>query len=161
MKLNKNRLSAFLIVGVGLTGLKAQQSLSSSGKDVSGSGGTVNYTIGQVDYINSTSASGQVYQGVQQPYEIFAVGLNELSNISLTYMVYPNPTAEFLDLDVSDASIEHLSLSITDISGKVLLQSDISENKTKISMQSYSSGTYFLQITAKNKNLKSFKIIKN
>ena len=161
MKLNKKRLSAFLIVGIGLTGLKAQQSISASGKDASGSGGSVNYTVGQVDYISATSSGGQIFQGVQQPYEIFAVGINELSNISLTYKVYPNPTVEFLDLDIADGSTEHLSLSITDINGKVLLQNDIIENKTKISMQSFTTGTYFLQITDKNKKLKTFKIIKN
>ena len=145
MKLNKKRLSAFLIVGIGLTGLKAQQSFSSSGKDASGSGGSVNYTIGQVDYINATSSSGQVYQGVQQPYEIFVVGLDELSSISLTYKVYPNPTSEYLDLDVNDGSLENLSFSIIDMNGKILLQNNIAENKSKISMQSFASGTCFVQ----------------
>ena len=50
------------------TGLLAQQNSVSAGGDVSGSGGTVSFSVGQIDYLSITGAGGSVAQGVQQPY---------------------------------------------------------------------------------------------
>ena len=86
---------AFLLLGLG--GLHAQESPTASGGDATGSGGTVDYSVGQVAYITNVNASGTVSQGVQQAYEIFTVGIQEAElNISLS--VFPNPTADNLTL---------------------------------------------------------------
>ena len=46
MQYKKLKLNAILFLGLGLTGLQAQEAISASGGDASGSGGTVIYTIG-------------------------------------------------------------------------------------------------------------------
>jgi hypothetical protein len=45
----------------------SQETLSASGGDATGSGGTVSYTVGQVFYTSLTGSTGTVSEGVQQP----------------------------------------------------------------------------------------------
>ncbi len=58
----------FLLFGLGL--LQSQNAVISSGGDLSGVGGTANYTLGQAIYNNTSSLDGIVVQtGVQQVFE--------------------------------------------------------------------------------------------
>ena len=120
MTKNKSRPILLLAAGLLWTGLaQAQESTNATGGDASGSGGTVAYSVGQVVYTTNTDASGTVNQGVQQPYEIFTVGIKETElNISLS--VFPNPTADNLTLQISDYNNEKLSYQLFDMQGKLL-----------------------------------------
>ena len=53
--------------------VNAQQTNATAGVDVTGYAGTANITVGQQDYFNYSNASGFSNEGVQQPYELFAV----------------------------------------------------------------------------------------
>jgi len=46
MKYKKLKLSAVLLLGLGLTGLQAQQSINAAGGNATGSGGMVSYSVG-------------------------------------------------------------------------------------------------------------------
>lgn len=46
----KLKLSAFLLLGLGLTGLQVQETIPGSGGNASGSGGMACYSVGQVVY---------------------------------------------------------------------------------------------------------------
>jgi hypothetical protein len=67
----KSNLSALFLFCLGFTGLHAQQTVPATGGIATGSGGTVNYTVGQAAYTTQTGSGGTVTQGVQQPYEIW------------------------------------------------------------------------------------------
>ncbi len=75
MKYKNLKLSAILLLGLGLTGLQAQTSVNATGGNASGSGGSASYSVGQVVYTTHTGTNGSVAQGVQQPFEISVVGL--------------------------------------------------------------------------------------
>lgn len=82
----------FIITGMCCIQLLSQETVSAGGKEATGTGGTVSYTIGQVVYTTNTGTNGSVVQGVQQPYEISVVtGLEEAEDISLEFSIYPNP----------------------------------------------------------------------
>jgi hypothetical protein len=67
-----------------LSTVSAQESINATDGDVSGSGGSVSYSVGQVVYTTHTGTSGSVAEGVQQPYEISVVtGLEEAQSINL------------------------------------------------------------------------------
>ncbi|MDD2634269.1 MAG: hypothetical protein PHW82_02085 [Bacteroidales bacterium] len=67
MRHKRLKLSAILVLGLGITGLQAQESVNTTGGNALGSGGSVSYSAGQVIYTNNTGTSGSVAQGVQQP----------------------------------------------------------------------------------------------
>lgn len=140
----------------------AQESVNASGKDASGTGGTVNYSVGQIVYTTHTGTNGSVAQGVQQPYEISVVtALEEAKDIALSFLVYPNPTYDFLKLKVENYISENLTYLLYDISGKSIESKKIEGTEATIPMESLATGTYFLKVTEGNKDLKTFKIIKN
>ena len=139
----------------------SQEHPTASGGEATGTGGSVSYSIGEVDYINSTSTAGTITQGVQQPYEIVTtVGIAE-TNINLTTSVYPNPTAEFVTLKVENNKIENLSYEIFDVQGKLLQNKNLENPETAISMKEFANATYFIKVLNNNSEVKTFKIIKN
>lgn len=142
--------------------IQAQESIATSGGNATGSGGTVSYTIGQVAYTTNRGATGLMSQGVQQPYEILVVtGLNEAKGISLEVSVYPNPTSDFLKLKVESYKLENLSYQLYDINGNLLQNREIVGKETVIQTGGLLSASYFLRISDKQKEVKTFKIIKN
>jgi Secretion system C-terminal sorting domain len=139
----------------------SQQNTVASGGDASGAGGTVSYTIGQIDYEALSSASGTVTQGVQQPFEIFAVGLDELG-YSISASLYPNPTVNSVILTVdawdtySDAAFQ-----LTDEQGRIVRLGEVKAQETTIQVSDLANACYYLNIVVSDRLVKSFKLIKN
>ncbi len=163
MRHKKVKLIAVLLLGLGLTGLQAQTAIPATGGNASGNGGSVSYSVGQVVYTTNTGgANGSVAQGVQQPFEISVVtGIDEANGITLQCSAYPNPTTDFLKLKVENFKTENLTYQLYDISGKLLENKKIEGNETSITMSNLVSATYFVKVTESNKEVKTFKIIKN
>ena len=69
--------------------LSSQEVITTTGREATGVGGTVSYSIGQVFFTTVTGTNGNIIQGVQQPYEIY-ITLDIGKNLELS--VYPNPT---------------------------------------------------------------------
>ena len=163
MKHKRLKLSALLFLGLGLTGLQAQTSVNATGGNASGSGGSASYSVGQLAYTTNTGTNGSVSEGVQQPFEISVVtGIEEAKDIFLNVSAYPNPTTDYLELKVENLQLSELSYKLYDISGKVYQNKEIGNSITKIEMQNLPQGIYFIKvIDTKNKELKTFKIIKN
>ncbi len=161
MRHQKVKLSAILLLGLGLTGLHAQEAIPAVGSNASGSGGSVSYTVGQVGYTTNTGTNGSVSQGVQQPFEISVVaGLAETKGITLQCSAYPNPTTDYLTLKIEGAVQTQYIAFLYDINGKIIQNKKIESNKTNIGMSNLPSATYLLKITQGGKVVKTFKIIK-
>lgn len=142
-----------------LTGF-SQSNVVGTGGNASGSGGNLSYSIGQIDYINSEGSSGNVHQGVQQPFEFYSVssGLNEQFLIDAN--LYPNPTNEYIILSLGDIQ-QDLRFELVDLNGKLLDKGDITSTQTTIDARFYAPGQYFLNILSLKQTVQSFKIVKN
>lgn len=164
MRYTKFIIIVILLSGLGLTGLKAQEAISVSGGDASGSGGSAGYSIGQVVYTTNTGPNGSVSQGVQQPYEISVVTeVEKTKGIELLISAFPNPTISLLTLIIETPSgidLRSLSYQLFSMNGTLLKTNKIIGNQTLIEMNNRVSATYFLSVTNENKTLKTFKIIK-
>lgn len=161
MRHKKLKLSAVLLLGLGLTGLQAQESVNTTGGDASGSGGSASYSVGQVVYTTNTGTNGSVAQGVQQPYEISVVtGFEEAKGINLSVTAYPNPTTDYLTLSISEFEISNLSYQLYDMTGKLLQNKKLTGTETQIDMRNLVPTTYFVRVIAEHKSVKEFKIIK-
>lgn len=160
MKQRKAKFWVSLFFCIGSLGLYAQQITSVAGGDAYGSGGTVSYTFGQTLYATNTSSDGTITQGVQQPYEIYTLGIDDRSDIILQCIAYPNPTYDFIMLKIENIEIKDLSFQLFDISGKLLASKNVESNEIKIEMINYISDIYLLEVIQDSKILKTFKIIK-
>ena len=162
MRNKQLKLSAILLLALGLTGLQAQEAIPTIGGNALGSGGSISYSVGQVVYHIYTGTNGSVAEGLQQPYEISVIiGLEEAIDINLLYKVYPNPVTNILTLKVDNLTYENLYYNLIDINGKVLENKRITSVENYIAMDKFSAGTYFLKVYDGRETIKAFKIIKN
>ena len=159
MKNLKGIIVAMYLFGSGAT-ILAQNAISTTGGNATGSGGTVSYTLGQVVYLTITGTAGTVMQGIQQPYEITVVTGSEESGILLEWTVYPNPAGEFIMLKVNGYNFEKLYYQLFNLSGDLLLNRRADGDQTQIQMGNLKSGTYILKVSDNTRDLKTFKIIK-
>jgi hypothetical protein len=155
-------------LGLGLSGLRAQDATLTAGGRANGQGGSVSYSVGQVVYSTFSGSSGTLGQGVQQPYVISVVsGIDQARGIHLKFLAYPNPVTDFLVLQVSDMSgarsfpFGELFYRLYDIGGRLLLVAGIDGSETQVEMGSFASGMYYLKVFNGPQQIKTFKIIKN
>jgi hypothetical protein len=140
----------------------SQENTVVAGGDISSSSGNVSYSIGQAIYTTSSSTSGSLSQGVQQPYEIFSiVGVEDMKEITLEMAVFPNPVVDDLILKIDTELTNGFSYNLYDALGKLIENRFITSSETTISMSPYMSAVYLLKVVSKGKELKTFRIVKN
>lgn len=142
-------------------GLYAQSSVVASGVDAEGNGGSVSYSVGQVDYIKSEGANGTVSAGVQQPLEISIITGVDNNYINLSLSVFPNPTTDHLTLEVVEGELRLMNYELIDVAGNTILGGELIDHKTEVTMNNLKSATYLLKVSNDTKVIKTFKIIKN
>ena len=138
----------------------AQELPNVSGGDALGSGGTSSYSIGQLAFTTNDGITGSVAQGVQQAYELSTNTGQEETSINLSFSTFPNPTTNFLILQVDALESPSLIYQLYDLNGKLLHQQEITNTQTCIPMESLSVSSYFLKVIQNNVIVKSFRIVK-
>lgn len=156
MKQLKNLFFLLLV----LAKANAQQATLSAGGTATGSGGSVSYSIGQIDYVTATGTGGTATQGVQQPFEIVTLSGEEFTEITLQMVVYPNPTSSFVNLKIDNYNYQDLNYQIIDLNGREIANQKITSSETSINLENLPNAIYLLQVNDNNKTLKTFKIIK-
>lgn len=140
----------------------AQSAIVPVGGTATGAGGSVTYTVGQIAVQRVEGGNKYVIEGVQQPYEIQTVGVNEYPGITLQALVYPNPTHNSIQLSIINFDIPSYGLKaqLYDANGKLLQIIIVSDNLTAIDLEEYAAGTYQLRVMNEKRLLKTFKIVK-
>lgn len=156
----------FLTAAFAAPDLAAQQAVTASGGEISGSGGTASLSSGQVVYTTISGSGGTATQGVQQPFEISVVGKDNQKSISLKTTVplratvYPNPTVSTVSLSIEQDDLSNFRYELYDLNGRMISQEKVREKETIISFETYPSSVYILKIYQGGYQLKNFKIIK-
>lgn len=136
-----------------------QSNTVSAGGDAEGDNGSVSFSIGQVVYTSAQSATGNINQGVQQPYDVGVVtGVEE---IGINLSVFPNPTSGLLTLTVDGEDAQPLSYELFDASGRSVASKNNLSASTQISLDAFATGVYNLSVYRGNKPVKSFRIVRN
>jgi hypothetical protein len=139
---------------------QSQEAIPVSGGEAVGSGGSANYTVGQVFYTTYTTTAGAVSQGVQHPFEFQTLSNAALTTVKVTAVTYPNPTKDFIILKITDTALHNLRYTLFDLNGKSIVSDAITASSTAIQMKHLAIGAYVLKVIQKNESLKSFKILK-
>jgi len=161
MKSLELKYSVVLILSIVFTHIYAQEGVYTTGGNIPGSGGSVNYTVGQTFYTSNTGTDGCIIQGVQQPYEINIISsASEIDGINLFMSAYPNPTNDFIQLFVENENFENLNYELYDSEGHILENKILDVSETCISMRNLPTANYFLKVKQCENEVKTFKIIK-
>ena len=155
-------LLGFVFTVFGFHPAIAQDAVPTAGGEAINDSGSVSYTLGQIVYTTESVTHASVAQGVQQPYEISVVtGAEEAGGIELRAVAYPNPTRGELTLRVSDTDYSRLSYELYDHTGRLLLSQRLTANEVSVPMTNTASGVYLLKVMSPNKDLKTFRIVRN
>lgn len=142
----------------------AQSAIVPVGGDAQSSSGSVSYTVGQIAVQTTAGSNGSisVAEGVQQPYEIQTVGVDDYPQIVLNAIVYPNPTENLAQLKLNGFVIpdDGLRANLLDGSGKMLQSFPVTDDLTSFQIGQYATGTYYLEVKEGKRTLKTFKVIK-
>jgi hypothetical protein len=134
----------------------------SAGGNASGGTGSSAYTIGQMVYGSENGANFTSLQGMQLPYEIYIVdGIEDCSPAELQCVVYPNPTTSHIKLRIESFKSGNLRFELYDMMGKMVLNQKVTGPETLIPMNNLLPAVYFLKVIEHDKEVKSFKVIKN
>jgi|LauGreDrversion4_2_1035121.scaffolds.fasta_scaffold144017_2 hypothetical protein len=160
MRISIEKLVVLLAVAFLSTGLaQAQQSTTAGGGDATGSGGTMAYSLGQVEFTTNANGVGIAAQGVQHAYETFTIGIVQTTlNASLT--AFPIPAKENLTLKIIDYNEKKLSYSLNDMHGRVVLFDQIVGQLTEINMINMAAESYSLVVFYDGQIVKYIQIIK-
>jgi len=164
MKHKKTILSLILLFAIGVRTSFAQSSLVFTGGEATGNDGSVSYSVGQIAVQNSSDGTTSISEGVQQPYEISIVGVDNYPAIMLNAMVYPNPTQGNLQLVMGNGQLGMVNgqwiMKIFDVNGKYLFSKKIEEKMTQFDLSPYAAGTYYIDVCSGNETMKTFKVVK-
>ena len=153
-------VSAMFIPGLAI----AQQSTVAAEGNATGLNGSVSYSIGQIVYTSHAASSGNINQGVQQPFDVMIVSTSEIGDAFST-SIYPNPASTAIHLQIdpdadSKYHVNELSYTLTDMNGRYLKHDDIVANSTMVPVEDLTEAVYFLHIQYRHENIKTFKIVK-
>ena len=119
----------------------------------------LSYTAGEVLVGAMTSEDGSIQLGNgYYPSLDLSTLTTETPELQLQVKVYPNPTTEAIF--ITHPTEQFFEVRITDVSGKQILQT-AHQKQQPLSVQSLTSGTYFVSVTTKDsKQTNTYKIIK-
>jgi hypothetical protein len=161
MRQKRLKLGEVLFLGLGITGLKAQEAITPSGGNASGGAGTISYSVGQIVYQTNIGTSGFIVEGVQQPYDISVVtSIEEAKGINLSISAYPNPANDFITLTVENIEISNLQYQLYNLNGIQLLNGEITGNLMSIGIGHLVPAIYYVKVAQKGREVITFKIIK-
>jgi hypothetical protein len=137
----------------------AQQAVSVTSGNVSGSGGTASFTSGRTSYASYISTSGAVSEGTQPTFIINVAAQSDPDrSITLESDSYPNPATDYLILKIHRNLIENMKYQLVDLNGKILEEAFIGDVETSISLKHYKPTSYLLKVMDNSTELTVFNI---
>jgi len=126
----------------------------------------------QIEYIYENAGNRvlrQIYVMRSNPY-----GDNQLKNGEMAdqqfsdttgtydFKLYPNPTRDVLNIESCESFLElpGKSISVYELTGKLLVQKQVEDRSTKIDLSNAVTGQYIVRMTSDNKKIREWKVIK-
>jgi hypothetical protein len=135
----------------------SQQAVVSGGGDAFGTVGSVSYSIGQIAY--SHSADGLINEGVQQPFEIFSISVDDkFQDFQLN--IFPNPTSNALIIAMENYS-PGVSASVLSADGRLIDTILLISSVTSIDVSSLPAANYFIRLTNEAGNTANYQVVKH
>jgi len=122
--------------------------------------GSYTFTIGESYMLVALGENQETESGVQHGYEITTHSKNYNSAILVDAKLYPNPTTDYLYLDIKGSDLKGLSYRVLDLTGRMLLDAPIYSENSEINFTTFEDAVYLFQVVKENQTLTGFKVIK-
>ena len=126
------------------------QVLGSTGQEISGSNGTLVYTLGEPVTETFSNDSFQLTQGFHQGYFLF-VGVEENTRAKFSAIIYPNPALEYTNLELLGVqNYSDFEYYVYDLTGKQLKNGRFDAPSVQLNLSGLSNSMYILKIQNNN-----------
>ena len=150
----KTVLFAFIILFT--INLFSQDVISSQGDSYTDSSASIDFTIGEVVTFTGSTIENNITQGFHQTNWSFVSVQDHVQDYQA--IIYPNPTEDFLNIQTS--LYQDVNYLLYDEMGKLILQGNLSSEKTSLDVSKIATGRYSLTLINSKEALKTFNIIK-
>jgi len=138
----------------------SQEVVASAGNCSNHASVQISWSLGEPVIETWVNTQTVLTQGFHQP-KLIVTAIHNLTVQNLALKVFPNPTSDYVILEITKGNFENLQYSLFDLSGKLLLQKKVLSNCEQLGMQPFSTGAYFFKVTNRvGHPLQTFKIIK-
>ena len=124
--------------------LYAQEAVATAGGDMINANGAVNFTYGEMAFVDFSASTGSVELGVQQAYPEIITQLSDISLVQNSIVAYPNPVSDKLMLEIGNFENEQYQIELLDAQGKSILKTIGSQKTIEINTTHLASGAYLL-----------------
>lgn len=138
--------------------LLAQQDVMAAGGNATTSSGSVSYSIGQVIYTNESNADGSMNQGVQQPFSITPIFVEE-SMKEIVVELYPNPTRDHVLISIPKLR-RGMTISVFDIQGSLIEERPVQSSQTLLFVNDWPAAHYIIRLCDDTRTCAEYKLIK-
>lgn len=160
MKKNLLFLFACCVLNFSIAQSLSPEVISTAGTSFSNSSSILEWTLGEPVTSTLSNSSTILSQGFHQPNLLVTTIDNAVTNYSLT--LFPNPTVDFVQLQIQNLANEIILIDLFTIEGKLLQSQQINSSANlQIDMSNYHSGTYLLSLKNNSDKIKSYQIIKS
>jgi len=121
--------------------------------------GSLSWTLGEtvIETVENSSINVILTQGFQQPDEL-SVGIRPVAVSNVFVNLYPNPTAQFIRMDIKYDQTARIKIELVDMLGRILNSENIDVQKGQLSnyrmdVSALASGMYMFRLTSANGKL--------
>ncbi|MGB0918495.1 MAG: T9SS type A sorting domain-containing protein [Flavobacteriales bacterium] len=136
--------------------------IASAGEHFDNGTTQLSWTLGEVMTETYSTGSNVLTQGFHQTH-LTVTGITEQNELSLDVNIYPNPTAEWLNVAL-DGKHSDITASLYDVQGKLIMMETFVANQTsgRLNLGSLAMGQYVLRLVDKQGNLEnSYQVIRS
>ena len=154
--------------------------IASGGKSTTVGNVQLEYTVGETFVKTFTQANNSITQGFHQPTltvtrvanntesvdsiateEISPARSGEISKEELSLNVFPNPTADYLNLQQNVSVPEQLQVEVTNMEGQLVKKIRMEQASLQIDFTQLKAGTYLVIIQNEQSNVKNtYRVVK-
>lgn len=149
-------LTAYCVIAFSTAGF-AQEVVSTQGDSYSNTNGSIDFTIGEVVISTVSDGTNTLTQGFHQTHWNF-VGLEDHAP-EFQATVFPNPTEDVLN--IRSSTFTDVTYVLYDARGRTVLEGVLDQELTTLQVIHLLPGSYELTLTATEKPLKTFKLVKH
>ena len=121
------------------------QTIVSGGDYYESSQGSISQTIGEVVTETYSDNNNALTQGFQQS-NFNVTGIEEWNNDKDKFRVFPNPSVDFINVELESLTSKGVIYSLVDANGKEVKDGISQSNKFVIDFSGIAQGVYFLKV---------------
>ncbi len=137
----------------------AQEAVVPAGNYHEGNDLSISWTLGELAIETLVAGDWILTQGFQQP-GLIIVSVEDLYDTDLDITAYPNPTADYLNIEIRHAGPEDFSFRVYDSMGRLVGSDSFSGAEHSFNFDPFDPGLYVVTIYRDKQPVRTFRIVK-